>query len=79
MNTGHDKFNKGDRKCWGGHCKKQSLLTEASRENFMDIFIEAHKKGWPFDGDDGKATSDWKSSDSKDIWLGECGMILGHS
>lgn len=40
----------------GGQCKKQSLLTEASRAKFMDIFIEAHKKEWPFDGDDRKSS-----------------------
>lgn len=27
------------------------LLTEENRAKFMDIFIETHKKGWPFDGD----------------------------
>lgn len=32
--------------------KKQSLLTEASGAN--GHFHEAHKKGWPFDGDDRK-------------------------
>lgn len=52
LNTWHDKFNKGDRKCWGGQCKKQSLLTEGSGAN--GHFHEAHKKGWPFDGDDRK-------------------------
>lgn len=27
------------------------LLTEENRAKFMDIFTEAHKKEWPFDGD----------------------------